>query len=106
MTACSAQPTEQTIDNERSQRFAEFQTFADRNFPGWTVNAIRADESSFGNDSTIREHYYVVMSKDGQEKVVFLVKAQFINKNGETISQIYKPVFLPPDHPEAMQDDR
>ncbi|MCC6326977.1 MAG: hypothetical protein IT174_00570 [Acidobacteria bacterium] len=105
-TACSGPSADDVIAKERAESFAAFQTHVDQNYPGWSVTAIRQDDLTFGTDSTMREQYYVVMKKDNDEKIVFLVKAQFVNKAGETVSQIYKPVYLPPDHPEAMQDDR
>ena len=79
------------------------QAYFDQNEPGWKVTALRIDDTSYGDDATKREHYYVVISNGNKEKVEFIVSAEFIDNAGEKKSRFYKPVILPPNRIEDLR---
>jgi len=102
VTACSGPSSDDVIAKERSESFLAFQTYVDHSFPGWTVTGIRQDDTTFGSDGSGRDQFYIVLNKGTDERVVFLIRAQFTGRDGEKVARIYKPVIMPTDRPEAL----
>jgi len=110
MAACSTPQVETApvIDQEsvdRNAKFAEFQAFVDATAPGWTVTSLRNEMTTTGDDATHREHYYLVLKKDKDEQILYVVRAEFINPDGKTSARLYRPVIKPTHNPDADSYD-
>jgi hypothetical protein len=78
-------------ENARIDKFLDFTRYAETHYPGWAVEGFRKDELEIGENGNEKVFYYVLLTKDKEEKIVFLIMADFETLEGTTETRIFEP---------------